>query len=67
MKSSMRLILAAGLLSTPFASAHPGHDGHELTWDFHGHTLWSSPAVLLLGTLAIIVVAFAYRHGRKRN
>ena len=31
------LALAAVLAVTPWASAHPGHDGgHDLTWDFSG-------------------------------
>jgi len=51
--------LSAFFLALPaLAVAHPGHDGHELIWDFHGHGLWDNPLVLLLGGLCAAAVAW---------
>jgi len=46
---SLRLIALAVVLPA-VAQAHPGHDGHELTWDL-GH-LAAYPGATLLWTLA---------------
>ena len=27
-------LLLSSIAATPLLQAHPGHDGHELTWDF---------------------------------
>ena len=57
MNAALRLLRFVAVLVAlaPLARAHPGHDGHELTWDF-GH-LAAHPiatvfcvAVLLAGT-----------------
>lgn len=36
MKTTTRLLFAGAFVAgcVPLAQAHPGHDGHELTWDF---------------------------------
>jgi H+/Cl- antiporter ClcA len=47
------------------AQAHPGHDGHELTWSFHAHGLWVSPLILLIG--ALLASALVFRVVSKRK
>jgi len=44
--------------SATLAHAHPGHDGHELTWDFHSHGLWDSPLTLFIGALLVSAAVF---------
>jgi hypothetical protein len=46
----LRGVIVLGALLPAAAHAHPGHDGHELTWDF-GH-LASYPGATLMWTLA---------------
>ncbi len=65
MKTARRFLTAL-LISLPaLAQAHPGHDGHELTWDFHGHGLWDNPLTLIIGGLC--AAALAYRFVQKRR
>lgn len=45
---------AAWLASTVLAQAHPGHEGHELTWDL-GHL--AGHPLATLGCAAVLVVA----------
>jgi len=49
---------AAFLATTALSSAHPGHDGHELTWDF-GH-LGAHPAATLICALVIVAAAWGF-------
>ncbi|MBK9991374.1 MAG: hypothetical protein IPP19_11735 [Verrucomicrobia bacterium] len=51
--------------SATFAHAHPGHDGHELTWSFLNHGLWDSPLVLFIG--ALLASAAVFRLVSRRN
>jgi len=65
MKPTRRLLTAL-LVSIPaLAHAHPGHDGHEFTWDFHGHGLWDNPLTLIIGGLA--AAALLVRAGREHR
>ena len=47
-------LVAVTLALAPLARAHPGHDGHELTWDF-GH-LAAHPGATLV---CFVVIALA--------
>ena len=38
------------LVAAPLAQAHPGHEGHELTWDF-GHLAAHPGATILCFTV----------------
>ena len=49
------VLTAISLASAPVAFAHPGHDGHELTWDY-GH-LAAHPLATLGCFLTICVLA----------
>ena len=56
MKRHLVLVLTAlSLAAAPVAFAHPGHEGHELTWDY-GH-LAAHPLATLGCFLAICVLA----------
>lgn len=46
------------------ASAHPGHDGHELVWDYSGGHVHLEPFIAVLA-MAMIVVAV--RASRRRG
>lgn len=48
------LTLSAVFLAASVAHAHPGHDGHELTWDFRH--LAAHP-LATLGCIAILAAA----------
>jgi hypothetical protein len=53
MKNSFRVfaLIPAVIASSALVHAHPGHDGHELTWDFGhlaAHPLATSACVALL-------------------
>lgn len=65
MKTARRLLTAFFLALPALAVAHPGHDGHELTWDFHGHGLWDNPITLIIGGL--LAAAVAWRFAQKRR
>ena len=56
--------LLASLVAVPtLAQAHPGHDGHELTWDFSA----SSPLLIASGivtTLLLVATAITARRTR---
>ncbi len=61
-----RLLLPALFLAIPaLVHAHPGHDGHELTWDFHGHGLWDNPLTLIIGGLCAAALAFRFAQKRR--
>jgi urease accessory protein len=63
---TVRRFLAVLLVTLPaLAQAHPGHDGHELTWDFHGHGLWDNPLTFIIGGLC--AGALAWRFAQKRR
>ncbi len=60
MKNSLHrlLLLAAGMIVTSLPGyAHPGHDGHELTWDL-GH-LAGHPLATLGCAVVLVVAAWA--------
>ena len=65
MKTPRRFFTALLLATPALLSAHPGHDdGHELTWDFHGHGLWDSALTFLIIALAattLLLARFARR------
>ena len=65
MKTAPRLLTAHFLALPALTQAHPGHDGHELTWDFHGHGLWDNPLTLIIGGLC--AAALVYRFAQKRR
>lgn len=52
-----RLCVVAGFVALPaWALAHPGHDGHELTWDFTGgatHPLYGLDHLLALVAVGV--------------
>ncbi len=61
---TFKLPLIAFAASLPLhVFGHPGHDGHELTWDFHvhgwEHVAWIAVGVIILGSL--------YRYARNRS
>ena len=49
------------------ASAHPGHDGHELIWDLYKHGLWDSPLALFIGAMLSSALVFRFAFGGKGN
>ena len=62
MKPSFRrsLPLAAALFaSAGLAQAHPGHDGHELTWDFSAGHLAGHPLATMACALVLVTSAWA--------
>jgi hypothetical protein len=65
MKPTRRLLTAFLITLPALALAHPGHDGHELTWDFHGHGLWDNPLTLIIGGLC--AATLVYRFAQKRR
>jgi hypothetical protein len=67
MKTIGNHLAGASLLFTlaNIAHAHPGHDGHELTWSFRGHGLWDSPLTLLVGGLLASALVFRVVSKRK--
>lgn len=57
-----RLFASALLLAPAVASAHPGHDGHEVTWDFASglqHPLDSLPHLLLAVAVGLVAARLA--------
>ena len=60
MKTTRKILVVAIFLSTlgKNAHAHPGHDGHELIWDFHSHGLWDSPITFAIGVLVSAALVF---------
>jgi hypothetical protein len=62
MKTSLArlLILATAFLSaTGVASAHPGHDGHELTWDLRHlaqHPIATIGCAAVIGAAITIII-----------
>ena len=45
------LFLATAVL----ARAHPGHDGHDFTWDFGHLTAYPDATILCFGLLGLVV------------
>ena len=48
-------LLALFLAIVPSALAHPGHEGHELTWDFNhlaAHPLATISCFIVIGAMA---------------
>lgn len=64
MKSLLRFAPVA-VLATSVAQAHPGHDGHELVWEY------SAGHIHLAGLIWVAVVAVAvlalYRYAKSRG
>jgi hypothetical protein len=61
-------VLAPFILMVTVANAHPGHDGHELTWDFSHlaqHPLATMGCAAVIGA-SIGLVLFALRQRRRR-
>ena len=61
MKTSLRpsLAITAGfLVTTAVVQAHPGHDGHDLTWDFSADHLTGHPLATLFCSLILVAVAW---------
>jgi NhaP-type Na+/H+ or K+/H+ antiporter len=73
MKTSVpRLILAAITFLAVIASAnaHPGHDGHELTWEIRHlaqHPVATMVCAALVGAAAAIVFQFLRRRGAESD
>lgn len=62
MKTSLRrsLSLMAGFLATTaFMQAHPGHDGHDVTWDFSAGHLASHPVATVVCAVLLVAAAWA--------
>lgn len=51
------VLTALSLAAAPAALAHPGHDGHELTWDFShlaAHPLATLGCFTVISVLALV-------------
>lgn len=60
----IRFLAPLSLWLTSLVHAHPGHDGHELVWEYSGgHT---HLAGLLWVALAALVITAAYRYVKKK-
>ncbi len=46
--------VAVFLASAALARAHPGHDGHDFTWDFGHLGAYPDATILCLGVLGVI-------------
>lgn len=56
--ASALVLSAIFLAAVPSALAHPGHDGHELTWDFNhlsAHPLATISCFIVIGTITWMV------------
>ena len=63
MRNSLRstLVAVVAIALPSLAHAHPGHDGHELTWDFShlaAHPLATLGCFLTIGASAWIIWRF---------
>ena len=65
MHPTPRLLLsfALPLASAAVAHAHPGHDGHELTWEF-GHLIAHPWATLACGAVVSVAIWAGWRAAR---
>jgi hydrogenase/urease accessory protein HupE len=45
---------AVFLATAAFAQAHPGHDGHDFTWDFGHLAAHPDATILCVGVLGVI-------------
>jgi hypothetical protein len=52
------LIAAAFFATAALAQAHPGHDGHDLTWDFSAGHLATHPLATLMCSLVLVAGAW---------
>jgi|GEM_PF-5239039 len=53
------------VLFASVAQAHPGHDGHELVWEYSGghvHLAW-----LIWTTIAVLAASSFYRYAKKQG
>jgi lysylphosphatidylglycerol synthetase-like protein (DUF2156 family) len=60
-----RLLTGCCLLFATLAYAHPGHEGHELTWDMRHlaqHPLATIGCAALVGVALALAVNALYRH-----
>ena len=57
MKVSWRSVpvVSTAFMTASVAQAHPGHDGHELTWDFSHLAAFPVATLLCLGAAATTV------------
>ncbi len=56
LNSSRSLLSAAAFFAiASFAQAHPGHDGHDFTWDFSHLAAYPDATILCLGVLGALV------------
>lgn len=58
MKPRLRRPLAATVVffaSVALARAHPGHDGHDFTWDFGHLAAYPDATILCFGLLGLVV------------
>ena len=66
MKSlKITLLAPLALWFASIAQAHPGHDGHELIWEYsggHTHLDW-----LVWATLGALAVSAVYRYAKKQG
>ena len=64
MKHLLRLSLPAIIFASSL-QAHPGHDGHELVWEYSGGHIHLEPYLWTLALAAVIYVS--YRRSKKRD
>lgn len=43
------------LATAALAQAHPGHDGHDFTWDFGHFAAYPDATILCVGVLSVVV------------
>ncbi len=56
LNSPRSLLSAAAFLATAsFVQAHPGHDGHDFSWDFSHFAAYPDATILCLGVLGALV------------
>lgn len=53
--SRSHLSAAVFVATASFAQAHPGHDGHDFTWDFSHLAAYPDATILCLGVLGALV------------
>ena len=63
--SKITLLAPLVVLFGSVAQAHPGHDGHELVWEYTGghiHLDW-----LIWTTVAVLAASTFYRYAKKQS
>ena len=63
--SKIRLLAPFALFWGSVAQAHPGHDGHELVWEYSGGHF--HVAGLIWALLAALSINAAYRYVKKQG